>query len=65
MIFDSTYRVEKDHATVHDLEVLSHLRVLRVLSCVGKLWHQTRKLVCHDLYHEGDVLPGHVLGSYQ
>jgi hypothetical protein len=36
-----------------------------VLPCEGKLWHQTRKLVGHDLYHEGDVLPGHVLGSYQ
>ena len=45
--------------------MLSHLRVLRVLPCEGKLWHQTRKLVGHDLYHEGDVLPGHVLGSYQ
>jgi hypothetical protein len=36
-----------------------------VLACVGKLWHQPCKLVRRDLYHEGDVLPGQMLGSYQ
>lgn len=60
-----TYRVEEDHAAVHDFEMLSHLSILRVLAGVGKLWHQPHELVRSYLYHEGDVLPGHMLGGYQ
>jgi hypothetical protein len=59
------YRIEEDHTAIHNLEVLSHLCILRVLASVGKLWHQPRKLVRCDLYHEGNVLPGQMLGSYQ
>jgi hypothetical protein len=65
MTCKSTYRVEKDHSAVHDLEMLSHLSILRVLAGIGELWHQTHELVRSDLYHERDVLPGHMLGGYQ
>ena len=42
------------------------MRLFMILRCSAiYLWHKTRKLVCHDLYHEGYVLPGHVMGSYQ
>lgn len=48
------YRIEKDHAVIHDLEVICHQRIWVPIDDL-ELWHQTCQLILSDLYNKGNV----------